>query len=117
VHQTNAGHTIGNTAQLLPPLPNSRSFGMLLCRGTPLHIGSKWVLCVSVVAANEGVVLLEFEDVSNLSPPLIPNPDVLMTGNIIGRIRVGNSIQGTVSAFCDAVMDTMPLYDRGMVYR
>jgi hypothetical protein len=108
-------HTVADAA--VPLLPNSRSFGTLLCHGNPLRIGIKWVLCVSVVAANEDVVLLELQDVSKLSSPCIPNPDLLMTGNIMGRIRAGTSILSTVSAFCDAVMDILPPYNRGMVYR
>ncbi|KAG5186174.1 hypothetical protein JKP88DRAFT_276511 [Tribonema minus] len=111
----------GTLDEASPAACGAKSFGALrmLCKGTPLSVcaDGTWSLCCSVVAANEGVFLLELEDAQRSIATSIPNADVLLCGDIMGRVRAGTSILSTAAAFCDAVMDVLPLYDRGMVYR
>ena len=42
---------------------------------------------------------------------------MLKSGSIISRIHSANSTESVGVAFLDAVMEMLPGYDRGMVYR
>jgi light-regulated signal transduction histidine kinase (bacteriophytochrome) len=76
------------------------------------------LLCCSVTGCSNpsDTYILEMETISDPSFAL-PNNHILQSGDIVGRIRAGASPEAVSAAFCDAAMEILSDYDRGMVYR
>ena len=107
-----AGHPRSRRFQLLPVLGHCETVQ-----------GNRLVICSVVECKNrKDSYILEFEEDEEealVSDRLesIPNTRILQSGDTIARIRSATSIETVTAAFIDSIMDILPYYDRGMVYR
>jgi light-regulated signal transduction histidine kinase (bacteriophytochrome)/ActR/RegA family two-component response regulator len=88
-------------------------------KNSRLSIGDTLLCCSCVGSSTPDTFILEIEeiDLDADRPISVPNSHILQSGDILGRIKAGDSPEGVTSSFLDAVMDVMKIYDRGMVYR
>eukprot|EP01031_Cornospumella_fuschlensis_P024618 gene24618-29745_t len=80
---------------------------------TPLM---KLFCCVVVGCGTQYTCLIEFEEVKDYVVA-IPNFRMLHAGDIVGRLRASDSIPSVTWTFLSSVMEKLPHYDRGMIYR
>lgn len=73
--------------------------------------------CTIVDCSNDGVLLLEFEEVALDGQSNSSYGQILNSGEILSRIRAAGDINTVTGTFLDAIMDIMKDFDRGMVYR
>lgn len=109
-----------NTDDVVP----NRNFAMLqmLCKGAIISTSQSAVqVCCSVVGCSKkNTFILELEEIEEalLSEIVtLPGTNILCVGDIVGRVRSAESMSAALSIFCDAVLETLPGFDRGMVYR
>jgi light-regulated signal transduction histidine kinase (bacteriophytochrome)/CheY-like chemotaxis protein len=94
-----------------------RNFALLSINSAQLVVKESLLCCSVVGCINKDVYLLEFEEVLKPVGDSIPNHQILQSGDIVGRIRAGDSPESVTTTFCDAIMEILTDYDRGMVYK
>jgi light-regulated signal transduction histidine kinase (bacteriophytochrome) len=80
-----------------------------------INDSSLYVSCVH--CSNPDTYILEIEEAPEELEVAVVDSHVLHSGDILGRIKVGDTPEIVTALFLDAVMDVMTDYDRGMVYK
>jgi light-regulated signal transduction histidine kinase (bacteriophytochrome) len=110
--QVNYGIENNSSTRTLHVLPR------LLCKGIKIRFQNQTICCSVVESKNlSNWFIVEFEELQDDLDMNCPNKKIMLAGNILGKIRATTTVESSIAAFVDSVMELLPIYDRGMVYR